>query len=88
MEFHGGGDFLQLLARHDDVLDESMAKFYAAEMVRENTRRLGWRYFQSRARDSKRRFFDRSVGPCVPLMHFAVSKFAETYFCPCPTARD
>ena len=33
MEFHGGGDFLQLLARHDDMLDENMAKFYAAEMV-------------------------------------------------------
>nr|XP_006815753.1 PREDICTED: citron Rho-interacting kinase-like [Saccoglossus kowalevskii] len=33
MEFHPGGDLLSLLSRYDDIFEESMAKFYLAEMV-------------------------------------------------------
>ncbi|XP_033627740.1 citron Rho-interacting kinase-like [Asterias rubens] len=33
MEFHPGGDMLSLLSRFDDVFEESMARFYLAEMV-------------------------------------------------------
>ncbi|XP_077995775.1 citron Rho-interacting kinase-like [Glandiceps talaboti] len=33
MEFHPGGDLLSLLSRYDDIFEESMAKFYMAEMV-------------------------------------------------------
>lgn len=33
MEFHGGGDLLSLLSRHDDIFDEKMARFYLAEIV-------------------------------------------------------
>ncbi|XP_050410841.1 citron rho-interacting kinase [Patella vulgata] len=32
MDFHPGGDLLSLLSRHDDILDEKMARFYLAEM--------------------------------------------------------
>ncbi|CAH1233604.1 CIT [Branchiostoma lanceolatum] len=33
MDFHPGGDLLNLLSRHDDVFEEKMAQFYLAEMV-------------------------------------------------------
>ncbi|XP_078681542.1 citron Rho-interacting kinase-like isoform X2 [Branchiostoma floridae x Branchiostoma belcheri] len=33
MDFHPGGDLLNLLGRHDDVFEEKMAQFYLAEMV-------------------------------------------------------
>nr|XP_034339330.1 citron Rho-interacting kinase-like isoform X2 [Crassostrea gigas] len=33
MEFHAGGDLLSLLSRYDDIFEESMAKFYIAEMT-------------------------------------------------------
>ncbi|XP_013411318.1 citron Rho-interacting kinase [Lingula anatina] len=33
MEFHPGGDLLSLLGRYDDVFEESMTRFYLAEMV-------------------------------------------------------
>ncbi|ELU13656.1 hypothetical protein CAPTEDRAFT_83521, partial [Capitella teleta] len=33
MDYHPGGDLLSLLARYDDVFEESMAKFYLAEMA-------------------------------------------------------
>ncbi|KAK3084551.1 hypothetical protein FSP39_015212 [Pinctada imbricata] len=33
MEFHAGGDLLSLLSRHDDIFEESMARFYVAEMT-------------------------------------------------------
>ncbi|XP_033747318.1 citron Rho-interacting kinase-like isoform X2 [Pecten maximus] len=32
MDFHAGGDLLTLLSRHDDIFEESMARFYLAEM--------------------------------------------------------
>lgn len=33
MEYHPGGDLLSLLSKHDDVLEEDVARFYLAEMV-------------------------------------------------------
>ncbi|OWF44281.1 Citron Rho-interacting kinase [Mizuhopecten yessoensis] len=33
MDFHAGGDLLTLLSRHDDIFEESMARFYLAEMT-------------------------------------------------------
>ncbi|KAK3596286.1 hypothetical protein CHS0354_030661 [Potamilus streckersoni] len=33
MEFHAGGDLLSLLSRHDDILEEDMARFYLAEIT-------------------------------------------------------
>ncbi|XP_074643974.1 citron rho-interacting kinase-like [Tubulanus polymorphus] len=33
MDFHIGGDLLSLLTRYDDILEESMARFYVAEIV-------------------------------------------------------
>ncbi|XP_025090318.1 citron Rho-interacting kinase-like isoform X2 [Pomacea canaliculata] len=33
MDFHPGGDLLSLLCRHDDVVEENMARFYLAEMA-------------------------------------------------------
>lgn len=33
MEFHAGGDLLSMLSRHDDIIEESMATFYLAEIV-------------------------------------------------------
>ncbi|KJE96958.1 Cdc42-binding protein kinase beta [Capsaspora owczarzaki ATCC 30864] len=33
MEYHQGGDLLTLLAKHDDVFEEPMARFYLSELV-------------------------------------------------------
>ena len=33
MEFHPGGDMLSLLSRFEEVFEESMARFYIAEIV-------------------------------------------------------
>lgn len=33
MEYHPGGDLYTLLAKHDDMFSEEMARFYLAEMM-------------------------------------------------------
>lgn len=33
MEYQPGGDLLSLLAKHDDVFEEEMARFYLAEIT-------------------------------------------------------
>ncbi|CBY09743.1 unnamed protein product [Oikopleura dioica] len=33
MDYYAGGDLLTLISKHDDILEENVARFYAAEMV-------------------------------------------------------